>query len=275
MTIRKIEINGVNLVYLDQGRGTTVVFVHGAFSDHRVWEAQREVVAAHYRYIALTRRYHGTGPWPDNGESFSAATHAADLAAFIRALDAGPVHLVGRSYGGYIAILVALQHPDLVQSAVVQEPAIVSLLTGPEGKAILDERNHSAVQSRAAIAGGDLKKATILFAEWVNNKGPGSFNQEPEAYCAMALDNARTIPLQLTPAAPPVPITCEQLRQFKPPLLIVNGAQTRRFFSLVGEEVARCVAGSTRLVVANATHGPASQNPTVFNDALLKFLEKH
>lgn len=82
-------MNGVDLSYIEQGTGAPVVFVHGAFSDSRFWEPQWEAVAGQYRFIAYDYRYHGTAPWPDDGEHYSAATHAADLAAFIRGLNAG------------------------------------------------------------------------------------------------------------------------------------------------------------------------------------------
>ena len=53
-------MNGVELTYLEQGRGAPVVFVHGATLDYRAWEGQREAVAQRYRYIALRLRYFGT-----------------------------------------------------------------------------------------------------------------------------------------------------------------------------------------------------------------------
>ena len=57
---RQVLVNGVDLIYLDQGTGAPVVFVHGAFSDLRFWEPQRQAVAKQYRFIAFTQRYFGT-----------------------------------------------------------------------------------------------------------------------------------------------------------------------------------------------------------------------
>src|SRR5881397_4059897 len=79
---RQLSVNGVELSYIEQGTGTPVVFVHGAFSDVRFWEPQRQAVAKHYRFVAYNCRYHGAAPWPDDGKQYSAATHAADLAAY-------------------------------------------------------------------------------------------------------------------------------------------------------------------------------------------------
>jgi hypothetical protein len=39
---KQASVNGADLGYLEQGKGVTVVFVHGAIADHRAWENQRE-----------------------------------------------------------------------------------------------------------------------------------------------------------------------------------------------------------------------------------------
>ena len=94
---------------VEQGAGEPIVFVHGAFSDLRVWEPIREEVAKRYRFIAYTQRYFGTDPWPDDGKNFNIETHADDLAKFITSLNAGPVHVVTRSRGGGVAMAAALK----------------------------------------------------------------------------------------------------------------------------------------------------------------------
>jgi hypothetical protein len=77
----EIRVNDAELFYVDQGAGVPVVFVHGAWMDRRYWEPQRDEVAARYRFIAYSLRYHGTAPWPDDGKHYSTATHLADLTA--------------------------------------------------------------------------------------------------------------------------------------------------------------------------------------------------
>jgi len=105
----------VTLNYLDEGQGVPVVFVHGAFSDRRNWEAQRAAVSKQYRYIALDQRYFGAAPWSDGGSRYSVATHANDLAVFIEQLNAGPVNVVGWSYGGAVAVKSGPTSPRTMQ----------------------------------------------------------------------------------------------------------------------------------------------------------------
>lgn len=94
-----VTINGVEIDYLEHGKGVPVVFLHGLFNDDRQWLPQRDDVGARYRFIAYTQRYHGPRPSLDDGENYSNATHARDLAEFIRILDTGAVHVVARSNG--------------------------------------------------------------------------------------------------------------------------------------------------------------------------------
>jgi len=73
------------------------------------------------------------GYWPNPGlrpgEPVTLDTYAGDLAQFIRALDAGPVHLVGHSSpGGFGSLLLACRHPELLRTLVLLEPPAFPLL---------------------------------------------------------------------------------------------------------------------------------------------------
>jgi len=269
---RQVSVNGVDLTYLEQGTGVPVVFVHGSFSDLRFWEPQRQAVARQYRFIALTQRYFGTAPWPDDGKHFAATTHAADLAAFLRQLNAGPLHLVGISYGGIVATLVALEHRGLVRSLTVLEPGLVSLLADvPEAKREIDERRKAFEPIGSVAKAGETVQAAKLFFEYVNNEGAGAFDKQPAAVRQMILDNARTVPLALS-APPPPAIACATLDGVKAPTLVAGGERTRRYYSLINEVLVRCIPGSRLVTIPKATHPMSIQNPAAFNEALLQFL---
>ena len=269
---RQVLVNGVDLTYLDQGTGAPVVFVHGAFSDLRFWEPQRQAVAQQYRFIALTQRYFGTTPWPDDGKYFAATTHATDLAAFLRQLNAGPVHLVGISYGGVVATLVVLEHPDLVRSLTVLEPGLVSLLADvPEAKPEIDARRKAFEPIGTAAKAGETVQAAKLLFDSVNNQGAGAFDKQPEAVRQMILDNARTVPLLIAAPAPPA-VSCATLGGVKAPTLVASGERTRRYYALLSKAVVRCIPGSRLVTIPKATHPMSIQNPAAFNEALLQFL---
>ncbi len=267
---RQLRIEGAELSYIEQGSGTPVIFIHGAVGDYRLWEPQRDELSRKYRFIAYTQRYHGTAPWSDKGETYGLATHAADLAAFIRGLKSGPAHLVGLSYGATVAALVARDHGDLVRSVTLAEPGFFELMADvPEGKSVLDEVGKFFGQIAEVIKAGDPMRATILLIDWVTGQ-PRSFDRLPPAMRGILQDNARTLPLLMS--APRVETSCASLGGIKAPTLVVAGQQTPRYFSLTNERVLACIPGSRPAIVPNATHAMTYENTPAFNQALLTFL---
>jgi pimeloyl-ACP methyl ester carboxylesterase len=270
---RQLSANGTDLTYVEQGSGPPVVFVHGAVADLRFWEPQRAAFAKQHRFVAYTFRYHGTAPWPDEGKQYSAETHAADLAAFITALKAGPVHLVGLSYGGLVAAMLALKHPDLIRTLTLAEPAAFSLLAEtPEGKPALEQWSKDAAPMIAALKEGDSVKATRILASVVNGAPPEHFDTLPAPLKQILLDNARTMTIMFS--APPALVSCEALRTVKAPTLVVRGERTPEIFVKTNELVGRCIPGSRQVVIPKAAHAMSYDNPAGFNRAVLEFTAK-
>jgi pimeloyl-ACP methyl ester carboxylesterase len=269
--VQQIQANGADLSYVDQGKGAPVVFVHGAVGDLRYWEPQRSAFTRQFRFISYSYRYHGTAPWPDDGKLYSAEQHAADLTAFISELKAGPVHLVGLSYGGTLAAMVAIKDPQLVRTLTLAEPGIFSLLADtPEGKQALDEWTKGAAPMIEAMKAGDNVKATRYLSALVTGGPPDTFDKFPPAFRRVLLDNARTMPLLF--AAPPTIVTCEMLSGIRTPTLIVRGERTTRLFVTINDAVGRCIAGSKLVVIPKASHTMSYDNPAEFNRVVLEFV---
>jgi pimeloyl-ACP methyl ester carboxylesterase len=272
-SIRQMRANGVDLQYVEQGNGPAVVFIHGAVGDLRFWEPQRAAFAKQHRFVAYTYRYHGTAPWPDDGKQYSAETHAADLSAFISGLKAGPVHLVGLSYGGMLAAMVALKEPQLVRTLTLAEPGLISLLSEmPDGAPVFEQWIKGVEPMAAALKSGDTTGALRHINALVTGSRPEDFDKLPASLRQILHDNARTMaPLF---AAPPVAISCDQLRGIKTPTLIVRGERTPVFFNKINEAVSACITGSKAAVIPKASHTMSFDNPGDFNRTVLSFLAK-
>jgi pimeloyl-ACP methyl ester carboxylesterase len=269
---RQLNVNGVELTYVDEGKGKPIVFVHGAVGDLRFWEPQRQAFASKYRFIAYTYRYHGTEPWPDDGKNYSGATHAADLTAFLTGLKAGPVHLVGLSYGGLLAAMVATEHPELLRSVTLAEPALFSLLTDPEAKPAVDAFNKGMQEVVGRLKAGDQHAALKTMVALVRGEGPDSFDKQAEPVRRMFEENART--LQPLFAAPLPLVSCEILSKVKTPTLVVEGAQTPEWFRRINKATVSCIAGSRFVTIPDASHPMSGDNPEAFNKAVLDFIAK-
>jgi pimeloyl-ACP methyl ester carboxylesterase len=105
---------------ISTGAGDPVVFVHGAFCDYRFWEGQIETLGRSCRAIAVSLSGFHPGPLLAPRE-FSAERHVAELGAFIDGFGM-PVHLVGHSRGGRIALNVAANLNSALRSLVLIEP---------------------------------------------------------------------------------------------------------------------------------------------------------
>ena len=271
-SVKRMIVNGVNLTYLEQGQGAPVVFLHGLATDHRIWESHYEAVARRHRCIALTQRYFGTDPWPDGGANFSMKTHADDLAAFIHELHAGPVNLVGWSYGGAVALAVAVQHPELVASLFTYELALATFVTDPaDAQTAADDRKEMTGPAAMAAKAGDHTEAVRLLMDGVSAQ-TGAFDALPPSVRSVMRDNARMLPLQFT-APPPLPITGLQLAQLKVPIAFARGEQTRVFYKISTDTASRCISGSRLIVIPKARHLWPFQDPAAFSDTLLGFLK--
>lgn len=269
--LRSIHLNGADFAYVEQGSGIPVIFLHGSFSDHRVWEKQRSVVAQRYRFIAVDMRYFGATPWVDTGERFSPQTHIADLAALIEALHLAPAYLVGRSYGAAIALATAVQHPARIRGLLLNEPPVSSLLTDPAGKALLAGELESFGKLLSAGDEHTPERVTELFYDWVNDR-PGSFAALPEQDKVVPLANARTVPIHFK--APGVSVHCDEARALNMPITITRGALTRPFFRILAEAAHRCAPASELITLPGARHAAPNEQPEAFNAALLAFLER-
>ena len=116
--------------------------------------------------------------------------HEDDLAALIEALADGPVHLVGTSFGGSIALGLAARRPELVRSLVVHEPPLLSLVAeDPEIQPQL-----MAVATSVGSVWSDWSAATRpapprQFVEEVAF-GPGAWEQLPPPLRETMIDSA-------------------------------------------------------------------------------------
>jgi pimeloyl-ACP methyl ester carboxylesterase len=273
-TARHADINGARVAYVEQGEGAPVVLVHGSMSDHRTWDRQRALLAPHYRVIAYSQRYFGSEPWVPGWPKIGVQTQTDDLAALIRALGAGPVHLVGWSSGANVAINLAVTHPELVKSAFAYEPSLASVVAdGAERKAIADDRAAAFGPAVEAVRAGDNATAVRKLLDAVDDR-TDALAGWPPAVQAVALDNARTLRLEFFEAAPAPPITCAQLGQLKPVVAIARGERTRPSYRLFADAAARCVGGSQHVVVPNARHLWPGDEPRAFSDAVLRFLKQ-
>jgi pimeloyl-ACP methyl ester carboxylesterase len=253
-----------------QGSGPDVVLVHGALGDQRQWEPVAAALAPSFRTHAVSRRHHWPGPMPAAGERYTYELHRDDVLALMER-QAGPVHLVGHSYGAGVVLLAALQAPDRVRSLTLIEPAFGSLL--PEAGVGLAEEKATRVAAlnrvRELVGAEKHLEAAEAFIDWVQG-GQGGFTRLPENVRQGLLDNARTLGPTIAGSQPDV--SPASLRGLRMPSLVVIGEQTRGFYRLIGEVSAACLPGGRLAKLPGCSHMTIVENPAAMAAILAQFL---
>jgi pimeloyl-ACP methyl ester carboxylesterase len=272
-TESRFDVRGAPTPVVTQGRGPTVVLVHGALSDRRTWAPQMEQLASRgLRVVAYDQRYFGTSAWGSNWPAFGVRTHADDLAALIGQLGVGPVHVVGWSYSGQVVLDLALRHPHLVRSAFVYEPAHPTFVTDAQRqKAIGEDAARVFGPAAEASRSGDNATSAGSLLDAVA-ESDGFFAGLPAGARQVVLDNARTMPLLL--AQPDAPISCDELRRIQAPVAVVSGGEVRPFFRLIADAAASCLAQPRRIVVPGAKHMWPGLAPDTFAATVADFVRQ-
>jgi pimeloyl-ACP methyl ester carboxylesterase len=193
--------------------GETVVFLHGYTDSSLSFGPTIDALLARrpdLRVLALDLRGHGGSSLPPEGECAAAPERcfrvedlAADVVAFLEALDIERAHVIGHSYGSMVAQVVALEAPDRVASIallgsaarVVGNPVIEEFVVGQviEGtwKPALEARGLSWPAEAYGLTPLDVDSAAEewLLANWVTE-----ISADP-GYLAQLAERTARVPL--------------------------------------------------------------------------------
>jgi pimeloyl-ACP methyl ester carboxylesterase len=267
-----LTVNGHDLSYAEAGGagGAPLLMVHGTLGDQRSFAAQMEpLAAAGFHAMSLSMRHCWPGRWPDQGGDFRIDTHVADVAAFIEALDKGPVALLGHSRGGHIAFRLAERHPALLRALILAEPGgeLDESLGGEPGGA--GRQAGAFAEAAALIEAGDEEGGLRRVAE--HTGGPGAWERRPEERKAIGRANARTLLGQRHEERRPY--SRAAAASIRTPTLFLYGANTLPNFVANVQALSGAIAGSKVAVIPDATHGLPYENPRDFNGAVIDFLK--
>ena len=114
----KVQVGDVELYYEEYGEGVPVVLIHGLAGDCSAWKAQIASMEKNYRVLAFDNRGAGRSSAPDY--PYTSSHFAADTIGLMDAVGiTEPAHVIGRSMGGAIAQMMALDYPDRVRSLLI------------------------------------------------------------------------------------------------------------------------------------------------------------
>lgn len=117
-------INDCHIYYevLGEGQAETIFFIHGApgLGDCRNDMKAFSSLSSDYQLVFLDMR--GSGKSADV-PPYTHAQWTADIEQLRRELGLGKIHILGGSYGGYLALEYAIRYPDSVKSVLLRDTA--------------------------------------------------------------------------------------------------------------------------------------------------------
>jgi len=118
-----VDLNDTTIYYEDTGPGSsgeTIAFMHGLLWSTELFAPQLEGLRGRYRCIAWDHRGQGRSA-PDTRHCIGMELVWQDAVAMLERLAGGPVHLVGLSMGGFVAMRVAARRPELLRTLTLLE----------------------------------------------------------------------------------------------------------------------------------------------------------
>ena len=258
-----VETAGLTIAYQRVGVGPPLVFVHGAAVDSRIWAPQLAGLSDELTVVAWDEP--GAGRSSELPDDFDLADIADGLAALIEALDLGPVHLAGLSWGGTVLLELYRRHPSLVTTLI-----FIGSYAGWKGSLPADEvRARVASMERMLAVEDDAFDPTL----------PGLFASGPPA---------SFVPLLAAVAADVRPATLRRelgimaetdlsalLPLIAVPTLLIWGQEDARSPLSVAQQFHEAIPDSTLVVIKDAGHLCHLEQPAQVNDAVRAFCRAH
>jgi pimeloyl-ACP methyl ester carboxylesterase len=237
------------------GHGAPILLVHGTASSSLTWTKAMDPLARLGLVVAYDRRGCGRSARLADPARTTPADGAAEAAAVLRSLGAARAAVVGQSYGGVIALHLALRDPALVRALVLLEPPLFGLDTEARawGEALAARLRRLAAEAGVEAVGEAFLRAVLGDAAWEGLPGAARAN---------AVASGEAILAEFAGGfAAPAPA---DLAALAVPTLVVAGVGSPWPFGRLAERLAATIPGA-RLVPVEGGHAVGAGHPVVLD----------
>jgi len=265
--MQKANVGAVQLEYEIRGSGEPVMLIHGSVVADAYSPLLPEPALAKYKLIRYRRR--GFGGSTHTDPPVSLHQQAEDCVTLMRALGITRAHLAGHSYGGAIALQLALDYPAMAASLALLEPAMVGQI--PNSAAFME--GMASIVNR--YARGDKPGALDDFMAVV--AGPDSqriLDSVPGAY-DMALEDTDNFFRVEMPALGEWRFTREDAARINQPVLAILGADSAPVFHEIHKLVQSWFPRSQPVTIPGANHMLQMVTPRLVAETLTDFFSRH
>lgn len=255
-------IGRVLLPHDDVGAGPAVVLLHAGIADRTMWaEHIRPIADAGYRVVAMDLPGFGEAPPAQEEAPWS------DVLQTMDALDLDRAALVGNSFGGAVALRVAVVAPE--------RAVAIALVSAPPPDLEPSEVLQAAWEAEeSALERGDIEAAVGAVLEaWMLTDAPAALRERVGAMQRRASEVQATAGAA-TRAEDPIEADPAALGRLSIPALVAAGELDMPDFRLGADALARELPNARRAGIARAGHLAPLDQPEAFRELLLEFLRE-
>jgi len=247
----------------------TVIALHCSGASGRQWQRLGERLYPYCQLITPDLIGYGSNAPADPDTTISLSDEAAAPIGIIDR-SVAPVHLVGHSYGGAVALRVALDRPNQIASLTLYEPSAFRLLRdfGSAGAAAHRDITDLAGTTRASVnAGREIEAMRNFYDYW---QGAGGWEKlSPETRSALAT-RATKVPLDFD-ALLGDGMQLRHLSRLNIPTLVLVGQHAPQPSRLVAERIAHSIPKGRLIEIADAGH----MGPITHRDIVAGIMSEH
>ena len=264
--LKKATISDCQLEYEVHGAGEPAVLIHGSALADTYFPMLSEPSLSSFKLVRYRRRGFGNSTHP--ASIISIGDQANDCWALMRELNIARAHIAGHSYGGVIALQLALDHPEAVHSLALLEPALVGVVPkGAEFRGALAPvmETHRKGDRRGALEGFFLQ---VAGADWRR-----SFDALPGSL-EMALGDIDNLFRVEIPAMGEWRFTRDDAGLIHQPILAVVGGESAPVFHEIQELVQSWFPQAKPVTIPRTNHMLQAVEPRGLAEVLASFWKK-
>jgi len=209
-------------------------------------------------------------------QSLTLKDHARHLVALAEEAGMQNLHLVGHSSGGLIALQLASDHPDLVHSLTLIEPAPCRPLQAPASADLVERFVRPAM---AHFAAGNIEDALDAFMRGVCGDAYGEVIERQLGWLGyeQALRESAFFFRDEVPACMQWQFSAADASRIRQPVLILEGAEGRKqgpFSEQVTELAQKLLPHAEVALIAGTNHMMPLQDPDAVGNAISSFARR-